>query len=983
MPAQEVTLKFNGDPAHLLAALKQISAAHDTSLRGLTRQAAAQAREEARAERAQVRASEQLQRQRSAAFIRIWNAEARERVRIAKEAEREAARAARGPDFASILGFSGGVAGGLSALVGVSVISEIRAGAAAWVNYASKLESTRIAFTTMLGSSQRAETHLKELQSFALATPFQFEELIDASQRMQALGFEAEQVIPILTDVGNAVAAAGGGSERLDRVVLALSQIQSKGRVMTQELNQLAEAGISGFKILEQQLGKSRAELVQMVEAGEISSAVFIEAFQKFSRQNFGGLMEKQAKTFTGAMSNIKDSALALSTTALAPLFKQLTDGTLATGRWAVGLQGAATGVSNLMLAIERGAPALSAFGSAKIWEILTKFPGLIQGAELAGRGLEMLGTPEITAPSVSGVRPVPLPTGESQALLGEAEKVSALRAASEEAKRIANERIANAERAFRLGTITREAETENIITQLRIRAEAERKALEIEIGRKTSEILANRDNAEKVAQIIEQVGNLKQQAKNAESALEREIADKRAAFQIQERQNLIEHEQRKRDIVLSAGMARIAVIDAEVRSGIKSALDGAAQVEAIEQESFAARKAFLDIQLANAGKEPAEREKITHLIEQLEIERTTNQQKQADRRREITREEGANELALNQQLVAIRQAQREGELARIEAMLSVQIISESTAIAARMSLLKQDHEDRMSLLEIERQQLTTSTEKKVELDNKKLESEQRFTDEVKRLSQERIDAIIRELAAREGGPGISTGVQGGGVQPGFPGEPGMPPPVPVEVIDSWTILKQASMDALVSMGQGIGDLVQQWVIYGTVGPNAVRKMLAAVLAAAAAQAAVEAIMQLAHAAKEFALGLAAASNPFTAAMAPGHFAAAAAHVTAAGVYGAVAGVAAVSGRLVAGNAFQSAAGTSEASGGSSTSGRGEIQTIEADRRQRSQSSQLPPITVVISGEAGAAFDYKVVRAVIGDHRLNGDVRTMVETGRV
>lgn len=222
--------------------------------------------------------------------------------------------------------FMGGVAGGLTALFGVSAINSIQQAGAAILEYANKLETTKIAFTTMLGSAEAATAHLKELQAFAVKTPFQFGELIDASQRMQALGFAAEQVVPLLEDIGNAVAAAGGGAQRLDRVVLALSQMQSKGRVATQELNQLAEAGINGFKILGEATGKSRAELVKMVEAGKVSSAVFLDAFQKFSKQNFGGLMEQQAKTFSGAMSNIKDALLQTSAVAFSPLFAKLSE---------------------------------------------------------------------------------------------------------------------------------------------------------------------------------------------------------------------------------------------------------------------------------------------------------------------------------------------------------------------------------------------------------------------------------------------------------------------------------------------------------------------------------------------------------------------------------------------------------------------------------------------------------------------------------
>lgn len=208
----------------------------------------------------------------------------------------------------------------------------------------------------------------------------------------------------------------------------------------------------------------------------------------------------------------------------------------------------------------------------------------------------------------------------------------------------------------------------------------------------------------------------------------------------------------------------------------------------------------------------------------------------------------------------------------------------------------------------------------------------------------------------------------------------GVPPPVPPDVIDSWTILKEASMDAISSMAQGIGGLVQQWVLYGTAGPNAVRKMLAAVLAAAAAQAAVEAIMQLAHAAKEYALGLAAASNPFTAAMAPAHFAAASAHVIAAGVYGAVAGVAAVSGRVIAGDTFNQSQGAGQgARGGSGGSGSSSSpRTIEVDRRQGLQSSSTPQqlIVKIQPPEGWVGNEFRK------DWDLNGVTRLTVTTDR-
>lgn len=260
----------------------------------------------------------------------------RELTNAFKKLDREVentSRSAAGLSFKSLAGAQ--ALGQIAANAFSRLNSMLFQGGRALLDYSSNLESTRIAFTTMMGSADAANAHLQQLQEFALKTPFQFSELVAASQRMQALGFSAAQVVPILKDVGNAVAAAGGGSERLDRVVLALAQIQSKGRLMTQEMNQLAESGIPAWKMLEVQLGKSRAELMDMTEKGQISAQVFLDAFQKFSRQNFGDLMEKQSKTFQGAMSNIKDALFQTSERAFAPLYQRLSENAQAMGNLA------------------------------------------------------------------------------------------------------------------------------------------------------------------------------------------------------------------------------------------------------------------------------------------------------------------------------------------------------------------------------------------------------------------------------------------------------------------------------------------------------------------------------------------------------------------------------------------------------------------------------------------------------------------------
>ena len=72
---------------------------------------------------------------------------------------------------------------------------------------------------------------------------------------MIAMGWNAEDIIKDMETIGDAAAATGKGDEGLGRIILALSQIKSKGKLSTEELNQLAEAGISAKRYLAEGLG--------------------------------------------------------------------------------------------------------------------------------------------------------------------------------------------------------------------------------------------------------------------------------------------------------------------------------------------------------------------------------------------------------------------------------------------------------------------------------------------------------------------------------------------------------------------------------------------------------------------------------------------------------------------------------------------------------------------------------------------------------
>lgn len=180
--------------------------------------------------------------------------------------------------------------------------------AAAAVKMAGDLEQNSVAFKTMMGSADAAQKHLTELRDFALKTPFQFNDLVLASKRMQALGFEAKSVLPALRNIGDAAAALGMGSEGIMRIVTALGQMKAKGAVQAEEMRQLAEAGIPAWEILAKTLNTTVADAMKQVEKRAVDAGTAVPAILAGINEKFGGLMEQQSKTLLGQMSNFKDA---------------------------------------------------------------------------------------------------------------------------------------------------------------------------------------------------------------------------------------------------------------------------------------------------------------------------------------------------------------------------------------------------------------------------------------------------------------------------------------------------------------------------------------------------------------------------------------------------------------------------------------------------------------------------------------------------
>lgn len=170
-----------------------------------------------------------------------------------------------------------------------------------------RFEQLQIGFEQLYGGIDQATKMLGELARFAATTPFELRDLEQQAMRLKAYGFSAREVIPLLTDVGDATSALGTGAEGINRITLALGQMRSAGRVNSRDMLQLTEAFVPAWQYIADALGTTTGKVREMTEKGLIPADIAIKAIRSGMQQDFGGLMARQMETLGGMWSNLVD----------------------------------------------------------------------------------------------------------------------------------------------------------------------------------------------------------------------------------------------------------------------------------------------------------------------------------------------------------------------------------------------------------------------------------------------------------------------------------------------------------------------------------------------------------------------------------------------------------------------------------------------------------------------------------------------------
>lgn len=177
------------------------------------------------------------------------------------------------------------------------------------VQAAAQMRQYEIAFQTMLKSAEAGTQMLRDLQQFAAETPFDVPGVVSAGQQLMAFGFKAEEIIPMLTNLGDAASGLGLGTEGVSRLAYALGQMQTSGKLNAQDMMQLTSAGISAWDMLAQAAGKTVAEMKDICSKGAIDSKAAVQTIIAGMNDQFGGMMAKTSDEVAGLLANIEETA--------------------------------------------------------------------------------------------------------------------------------------------------------------------------------------------------------------------------------------------------------------------------------------------------------------------------------------------------------------------------------------------------------------------------------------------------------------------------------------------------------------------------------------------------------------------------------------------------------------------------------------------------------------------------------------------------
>jgi tape measure domain-containing protein len=234
-----------------------------------------------------------------------------EQDKLQKQSERDAKSRSRSGAGSSGLG--GGLTARADIYMHANAIRSVTQHSKGILDMAIGFEQNQVAIQAFTGSAAQAAAIMKEIQTYAMASPYQTLQLASAARNMMAYGQSAKATIANMKMLGD---VAGGSQQRLDLLMFAMSQITSMGKLQGNELRQLTEQGFNPLVTIAEQTRRGNETMEQAMqrvnkakEAGLITSKDVVEALKAETSAGgrFANMAEKMNKSIGGMINQLKE----------------------------------------------------------------------------------------------------------------------------------------------------------------------------------------------------------------------------------------------------------------------------------------------------------------------------------------------------------------------------------------------------------------------------------------------------------------------------------------------------------------------------------------------------------------------------------------------------------------------------------------------------------------------------------------------------
>lgn len=176
-----------------------------------------------------------------------------------------------------------------------------------------EFQKQRIALTSILGDSMKAETIFNRIKDLAVVSPFQFKELVSYAKQLSAYSIPYEELYDTTKRLADI--SAGVGVD-MGRIILAYGQVRSAAFLRGQELRQFTEAGIPLVDELAKRFTKltgvvtSAGDVFDKISRKEVSFGMVKDVLWELTNEGgkFYNMQEALAESLAGKWSNLQDA---------------------------------------------------------------------------------------------------------------------------------------------------------------------------------------------------------------------------------------------------------------------------------------------------------------------------------------------------------------------------------------------------------------------------------------------------------------------------------------------------------------------------------------------------------------------------------------------------------------------------------------------------------------------------------------------------